>query len=169
MIPGRSGRAGSAGQLGGSAFQVSYVVGQLSGILIAIIMLRTTSFGRLPIHPDHRQRRRLRLLPAEGRPGRLGVFRRGAMGVVHRHHPQLLKPRTKQGRNNRPRSRGRPVGQPAVPAAHGDRPGSGTSPWRAQDGCSRMPVRPWPSRSLLVMPTPLSQVSNSRFSLPWRR
>jgi Domain of unknown function (DUF4386) len=31
----------------GSAFQVSYVVGQLSGILIAIIMLRTRSFGRL--------------------------------------------------------------------------------------------------------------------------
>ena len=26
---------------------MSYVVGQLSGILIAIIMLRTTSFGRL--------------------------------------------------------------------------------------------------------------------------
>lgn len=57
-------------------------------------------------------------------------------------------------------------GQPAVPAAYGDRPGSGTSPWRAQDGCSRMPVRPWPSRSLLVVPTPLSHVSNSRFSLP---
>ena len=32
---------------GSSAFQVSYVVGQLSGILIAIIMLRTRSFGRL--------------------------------------------------------------------------------------------------------------------------
>jgi hypothetical protein len=31
----------------GSAFQVSYVIGQLSGILIAIIMLRTRSFGRL--------------------------------------------------------------------------------------------------------------------------
>ena len=31
----------------GSAFQVSYAIGQLSGILIAIIMLRTRSFGRL--------------------------------------------------------------------------------------------------------------------------
>jgi hypothetical protein len=31
----------------GSAFQVSYVVGQLTGILIGIVMLRTSSFGRL--------------------------------------------------------------------------------------------------------------------------
>jgi hypothetical protein len=31
----------------GSAFQVSYVVGQLAGILIGIVMLRTRLFGRL--------------------------------------------------------------------------------------------------------------------------
>jgi Domain of unknown function (DUF4386) len=31
----------------GSAFQVSYVVGQLAGILIGIVMLQTSAFGRL--------------------------------------------------------------------------------------------------------------------------
>ena len=43
----QAGRGGSAANWEGSAFQVSYVVGQLSGILIAIIMLQTRSFGRL--------------------------------------------------------------------------------------------------------------------------
>jgi hypothetical protein len=73
----------------GSAFQVSYVVGQLSGILIAIIMLQTTSFGRLVPYT-------LIIgnvvgfgyyLPKVGLA--ISAFSGVVLWVVHRHHPQL--------------------------------------------------------------------------------
>jgi hypothetical protein len=118
---------------------VSYVIGQLSGILIAIIMLRTRSFGRLVPYT-------LIIGNVVGFGYYLpkaGLAVSAFSGVVlWVWYIAITRSFSNLGRSkDATTDRGAEgAASRTAPAAQGDRPGSGTSPWRAQDGCSRMRV-----------------------------
>jgi hypothetical protein len=61
----------------GTAFQVGYVLGQLAGIMIGLVMVKSRQFGA-----DRREPDRLRALPADRGRGDLGVLGPGSVGLV---------------------------------------------------------------------------------------
>lgn len=80
----------------GTAFHVAYVVGQLAGIVHrgGHASDRPVRQSR-PLHVDHRQRRRVRVLPADRRSGPVGVRRGDPVGLVpaDRQAPVPAEPR----------------------------------------------------------------------------